>query len=162
MSIKGMSVKSAWLLSLVLASAPVFAQSASSVGSGGASVDEDSASGTIGSGGSAAAGGTSASGLSSGGTSTDESGTGSSVGAGGSAAAADGKTMSKSKVNENPNMLQGQTMQKAQDGGTWSKVKSKSKVRPGEDLDTRTKSMSHEPGGAPVQSTTQQSIDLGQ
>jgi hypothetical protein len=157
-----MNIKPVLLVIYALATAPVFAQSASSVGSGGASVNDGSASGTIGSGGSAAAGGTSASGVSSGGTSTDESGTGSSVGAGGSAAATDGKTMSKSKVNENPNMLQGQTMQKAQDGGTWSKVKSKSKVRPGEELDTRTKSMSHEPGGPPVKSTTQESIDLNQ
>jgi hypothetical protein len=151
----------ALLISMLLCGAAI-AQSASSVGSGGTSSDDESTSGTIGSGGSAASGGTSASGVSTGGTSTDESGTGSSVGAGGSAATTDGKTMSKSKVNENPNMLQGQTMQKAQDGGTWSKVKSKSKVRPGEDLDTRTKSMSHEPGGPPVKSTTQESIDLNQ
>ena len=152
-----------YLLSIALAACPVtFAQSASTVGSGGAAQDESSSSGTIGSGGSAAAGGTSASGLSTGGTSTSSDGTGSSVGAGGSAAATDGKTMSKSKVNENPNMLQGKTKQMAHDGGTWSKVQSKTKVRPGDELDTRTKSMSHEPGGPPTKSTTSDSVELGQ
>jgi hypothetical protein len=151
------------LLSTLLAAGAVgtaYAQSASTVGSGDAS--EDGTSGTIGSGGSAAAGDTSASGLSTGGTSTGDSGTSSTVGAGGSAAAADGRTMSKSKVNENPNNLQGQTKNSAHDGGTWSKVNSKTKVKEGESLDSRTKAMSHEPGGAPEKSTVRESVELGE
>jgi hypothetical protein len=157
-----MNYLNASLLASVLIAGVAHAESASTVGAGSASQDESGASGTIGSGGSAAAGETSASGLSTGGTSTAPEGTSSTVGAGGSAAATDGKTMSRTKVNENPNNLQGQTKNMAHDGGTWSKVGSKTKVREGESLDTRTKAMSHEPGGAPEKSTTRESVDLNQ
>ena len=98
------------------------AQSASTVGTGGASAGAGGSSGTIGSGGSAAAGGTSASGLSTGGTSTGAAGTSSSVGAGGSAA---GKAMSQTHVNGNADNMHAQTKDMAHDGGTFSKVQSK-------------------------------------
>jgi hypothetical protein len=42
---------------------------------------------------------------------------------------------------------------RAQDGGTWSDSKTKTKIHKGE-VESRTKSMAHEPGGPPVKSTT--------
>jgi len=137
----------------LLAAAPcAFAQSqatapsASTVGAG-SSTDS---SGTVGSGGSAAAGGTS----------TGPAGTSSSIGGAGSAATSDGGTATSSnKVHENPNMLQDQAKARAQDGGTWSKSMTNTKIKEGE-LDSRTKSMAHEPGGPPVKSTTTQSVPI--
>jgi hypothetical protein len=46
-----------------------------------------------------------------------------------------------------------------QDGGTWSRSMTKTKEHKGE-ISSRTKSMAHEPGGAPVKSTT--GINVGQ
>jgi hypothetical protein len=137
------------------------AQSASTAGSGGASVGAAGTSGTVGSGGSAAAGGTSASTLGTGGTSTMGGTTSSTIGSGGSAAAVDGKATSRTRIKQNPNMLQGQSKAKAQDGGTWSKSMTKTKVK-GDQLTTRTKSMSHQPGGPPAKSTTRTTVDIGQ
>ncbi len=108
---------------------------------------------TGGTGGSAAAGGTSASTVGTGGTSTGADGsTGSSLATGG--AAAGGKTMDRSRVNETGNGgLNGQAKAMAHDGGTFSKSHTKTKVRDGE-VESRTKTMSHEPGSKPVKSTT--------
>lgn len=114
---------------------------------------------TVGSGGSAAAGGTSASTLGLGATSTGPSGTSSTVGGAGSAAAVDGKATSSNKVVDNPNMLKDQAKAKAQDGGTWSKSKTDTSVKSG-DLSSTTKSMSHEPGGPPVKSTTSETVPV--
>jgi hypothetical protein len=142
---------------MALSSTLAAAQSASTVGAGSSS----GGSATIGSGGSAAAGGTSASTLGAGGTSTAPSGTSSSIGSAGSAAAVDGKATSSTKLNANPNKLQGMSKARAQDGGTWSRSMTKTKVK-GDTLTSRTKSMAHEPGGAPAKSTTRQSISTGQ
>ncbi|MBV9078665.1 MAG: hypothetical protein JO048_14430 [Methylobacteriaceae bacterium] len=110
---------------------------------------------TGGSGGSAATGGTSASTLGTGGTSTGPAGTGSSIGAGGSAAAADGKAQSRTHVNNgNGPTLNANTQAQAHDGGTFSKSHTKTQVKAGEEVSSRTKTMSHEPGSAPVKSTT--------
>jgi hypothetical protein len=150
------------LAAVVIAAPHAFAQthqtapSASTVGAGSSS----GSSGTVGTGGSSAAGGTSASTLGLGGTSTGPAGTSSSIGGGGSAAISDGgKATTSNKVQENPNMLKDQAKAKAQDGGTWSKSTTNTKIRDGE-LDSRTKSMAHEPGGPPAKSTTTQSVPI--
>ncbi len=102
--------------------------------------------------GSAAAGGTSASTLGTGGTSTGSSGTSSTIGSAGSAA---GGTSDRSSthINGNDNNLHGMSKARAQDKGTWSDSKTRTKVHKGE-VSSTTKSMSHEPGGPPVKSTT--------
>ena len=136
--------------------APTTAPSASTVGAG-SSTDS---SGTVGTAGSAAAGGTSASTLGLGGTSTGPAGTSSTIGGAGSAATSDGgRATTSNKVQENDNMLKDQAKAKAQDGGTWSKSMTNTKIKEGE-LDSRTKSMAHEPGGPPVKSTTTQSVPV--
>jgi hypothetical protein len=108
---------------------------------------------TGGTAGSAAAGGTSASTVGTGGTSTGANGaTGSSLATGGGAAG--GKTMDRSHVNETGNGgLNGQSKAMAHDGGTFSKSHTQTKVRDGE-VESRTKTMAHEPGSKPVKSTT--------
>jgi hypothetical protein len=58
-------------------------------------------------------------------------------------------------------MLHGKSQAHAKDqGGTWSKSKTQTKVKQGEELSSRTKSMSHEPGGAPAKSTTSTNIQV--
>jgi hypothetical protein len=105
---------------------------------------------TGGTGGSAAVGGTSASTLGVG----AASGNSSSLGVGGSAAGG-----TKQKVNSNVSgggnsgNLNGHVNAKAQDGGTFSKSKTHTKVHKGE-VSSRTKTMAHEPGSKPVKSTT--------
>ena len=132
------------------------APSASTVGAG----SSTGSSGTVGTAGSGAAGGTSASTIGLGGTSTGPAGTSSTIGGGGSAAVSDGgKATSSNKIHENPNMLQDQAKAKAQDGGTWSKSMTNTKIKQGE-LDSRTKTMAHEPGGPPVKSTTTESVPV--
>ena len=152
------------LAAVVIAAPHAFAQqknqatapSASTVGAG----SSTGSSGTVGTAGSAAAGGTSASTLGLGGTSTGPAGTSSTIGGGGSAATSDGgKATTSNKVLENDNMLKDQAKAKAQDGGTWSKSMTNTKIKEGE-LDSRTKSMAHQPGGAPVKSTTTQSVPV--
>lgn len=109
---------------------------------------------TVGSGGSAAAGGTSASTLGTAGTSTDAAGNeSSSIGSGGSAAAADGNARSRTKIVENPNGLKANSKGMANDGGTFSKSMTKTKVKDGT-LSSDTKTMSHVPGEKPVKSTS--------
>jgi hypothetical protein len=117
--------------------------------------------GTVGSGGSAAAGSTSATTLGTGGTSSGSSGTGSSLATGGSGAAADGKADSRSHVNETgQGGLHGQSKAMGHEpGGEWSKSQTQTKVQ-GDDLSSRTKSMSHEPGGPPAKSTTTTNVPL--
>ena len=117
---------------------------------------------TGGTAGSAAAGGTSASTIGTGGTSTGANGsTGSSLATGGSAAG--GKTMDRSHVNETGNGgLNGQSKAMAHDGGTFSKSQTKTKVRDGESVESRTRTMSHEPGSKPVKSTTTTGSTTGQ
>ncbi len=124
-------------LGLLVAPALAFAQSSATGGSAG----------------SAAAGGTSASTVGTGGTSTGADGsTGSSLATGGSAAG--GKTNDRSHVNVTGNGgLNGQSKAMAHDGGTFSKSHTKTKVRDGE-VESRTKTMAHEPGSKPVKSTT--------
>jgi hypothetical protein len=143
-------------LTMVAATPFAYAQSASSVGAGSSS----GSSGTVGTAGSGAAGGTSASTLGLGGTSTGPAGTSSTIGGGGSAATSDGgKATTSNRINENPNKLQDQAKAKAQDGGTWSKSQTKTTIKDGE-LDSRTRSMAHEPGGPPAKSTTTQSVPV--
>ena len=129
-----------------------FAQSASTLGSGGASTSPTGASATGGSAGSAAAGDTSASTLGVGGTSTGVNGTSSTIGSGGSAAGGT-KDKSSTRIHGNGKNLHGMSKARAQDKGTWSDSKTKTKVHKGE-VTSRTKSMSHEPGGPPTKSTT--------
>ena len=131
------------------------APSAATIGAGSSS----GSSGTVGTGGSAAAGGTSATTLGLGGTSTGPAGTSSTIGGAGSAATTEGKATTSNKVQENDNMLKDQAKAKAQDGGTWSKSMTNTKIKEGE-LDSRTKSMAHEPGGPPAKSTTTQSVPI--
>lgn len=119
------------------------------------------AAGTLGSGGSAAAGGTSASTLGTGGACATDNGTTSSIASGGSAAAADGKAKSQTKVNENPNQLRAQSKAQAMDKGTFSKSQTKTRVRDGE-LESSTRSMSHVPGQKPTKGTTSNSTVLPQ
>ncbi|RVI95638.1 hypothetical protein CN186_08515 [Sinorhizobium medicae] len=117
--------------------------------------------GTIGSGGSAAAGGTSASTIGTAGTCRTDSGTTSSIGAGGSAATSDGKAKSRTKINENPSQLQGQSKAQAMNKGTFSKSQTKTKVTE-DGLQSRTKTMSHVPGEKPTQSKTKTILPLPQ
>lgn len=128
------------------------AQSASTIGAGGASTAPSGASATGGTGGSAAAGGTSASTLGLGATSTGDNGTSSTLGTGGSAAGGT-KQQSMSGVHGNAKNLNGMSKARAQDKGTWSRSMTHTKVHKG-DVSSRTKSMSHEPGGPPSKSTT--------
>jgi len=65
-------------------------------------------------------------------------------------------------MKNNPNMLQDQAKAKAQDGGTWSKSMTKTKIKQGDQLTSRTKTMAHEPGGPPAKSTTRENINVGQ
>ncbi len=130
-----------------------FAQSASTAGSAGASSGPSGSAATGGSAGSAAAGGTSASTLGTAGTSTSPNGTtASSIGSAGSAAGGD-KNKSSTKLGGNDNNLHGMSKARAQDQGTWSDSKTKTKVHKGE-VTSRTKSMAHQPGGPPAKSTT--------
>ncbi|MDP2296090.1 MAG: hypothetical protein Q8M24_11590 [Pseudolabrys sp.] len=135
----------------MLSSTFAFAQAptASSVGTGGSSAG----SATVGSGGSAAAGGTSASTLGLGAKSGDSQ----SIGSAGTAAAVDGKVSSQTKLSDDKAMSKA----KAQDGGTWSKSQTKTKIKD-DVLSSRTKSMAHEPGGPPAKSTTRTSVPVGQ
>src|SRR5712671_5112406 len=127
----------------------VFAQSASTVGTGASSAGASGSSGVVGTGGSAAAGGTSASSLGLGAESNTPSASSSSLGTGGSAAAVNGHVMSHSGVHGNQNL-----------SGQSSKSHTVTHDRRGE-LTSRTKSMSHEPGGPPAKSTSGSSVNLG-
>lgn len=110
---------------------------------------------TGGSGGSAAAGGTSASTLGTGGTSAGPAGTGSAIASGGSAAAVDGKAQSRTSGNGgNGPVLNQNSMSQAHEGGTFSKSHTKTQVKAGQEVSSRTKTMAHEPGSKPVKSTT--------
>lgn len=108
---------------------------------------------TGGTGGSAAVGGTSASTVGTGGTSTSPSGTGSSIAGGGSAASANGKAQAGSHVNQgNGPVLNSNTRAQAHDGGTFSRSQTRTKVKAGEDVQSRTRTMTHQPGSKPVKS----------
>ena len=131
---------------LLAASAPAWSQSASTLGSK-ATNGSDS---TIGTAGSAAAGGTSASTIGLGAHSPGSS----AIGSGGSAAAAHGKARSDTKIRQNSQMQQARSKAMAHDGGTWSRSMTNTKVKHSGDLSSRTKSMSHEPGGKPAMSKT--------
>ncbi len=116
---------------------------------------------TGGSAGSASAGGTSASTVGTAGASTDADGNyAASIGSGGTAAAVDGKVDSRTKINTNPSNLQAKSRASAQDGGTFSKSRTQTKVK-GEELTNRTKSMSHEPGEKPVIERSTSETTLG-
>jgi hypothetical protein len=136
--------------SLVALSPAAWGQSAGTVGtkasSGGSS--------TVGTAGSAAAGGTSASTVGLGAHSTGTKGNSSSIASGGSAAADHGRVRSGTRVHENRQMLQARSRATAQDGGTWSKSATNTRVMHNGDLSSRTRSMAHEPGGKPAMSKT--------
>ena len=137
-------------LSSIVGSGAWAQPSASTVGAGATS----DGSATVGSGGSAAAGGTSASTLGLGATSKGPQGTSSSIGSAGSAAAATGKATSSTRIHSNPQMLHAQSKARAQDGGTWSRSMTQTKVKHSGDLSSRTMSMAHQPGAAPAKSKT--------
>jgi hypothetical protein len=108
-----------------------------------------------GTGGSAAVGGTSASTLGTGGTSTSPTGTGSSIAGGGSAASVNGKAQSGSHVNQgNGPVLNSNSRAQAHDGGTFSRSQTRTKVKAGADVQSTTRTMTHQPGSKPVKSTT--------
>lgn len=144
---------------LVGASSLALAQPAPSASTTGAG-SSAAGSGTVGSAGSAAAGGTSASTIGLGGTSRGSNGTSSTVGGGGSAATSDGgKATSSNKVHENPHMLRDQAKARAQDGGTWSRSTTDTRIG-NDELSSRTRTMSHQPGGPPTKSTTQETVPI--
>jgi hypothetical protein len=136
-----------------LASSAALAQQGPSAHTVGSKARNDGSS-TIGTAGSAAAGGTSASTIGLGANSTGKAGTSSTVGGAGSAAAVNGKATSNTKIRENPQVLRAQSQAKAQDGGTWSKSATNTKVPQNGDLTSRTMSMSHVPGSKPAMSKT--------
>jgi len=109
---------------------------------------------TIGTAGSAAAGGTSASTLGLGANSIGKAGTSSTVAGAGSAAAVNGRATSNTKIRQNPQMLRSQSRAVAMDGGTWSRSMTNTSVRHDGDLRSWTRSMAHQPGGKPAMSTT--------
>lgn len=113
---------------------------------------------TVGTAGTASAGGTSASTLGLGGTSVGRTGTSSTVGGAGSAAALDGRISSSNKVRANPVMLRDQVKATAQDGGTWSRSMTNTRIKQGDSLSSWTRSMSHEPGAAPVRSMVRERV----
>jgi len=120
------------------------------------------AAGTVGTGGSAAASDTSASSVGTAGTCQTGDGTTSSIGSGGSAAATDGRAMSKTHVNNtNGDKLKAQTKSQAMDKGTFSKSRTKTSTD-GDNLESTTRTMSHEPGQKPAKSTTTQKVILPQ
>lgn len=82
-----------------------------------------------------------------------------SIGSGGSAAASEGKAKSQTKVNENPNQLKAQSKAQAMDQGTFSKSQTKTRVK-GDELQSKTRSVSHVPGEKPVKSTTNSNVVL--
>lgn len=137
----------ALLVPMLLAGAPALAQS--------------DACGTVGSGGTAASESTSATTLGTAGACQSEEGTTATLGTGGSAAAADGKVKTKSHVVDNPNNLMGTSQARAQDGGEWSRSKTKTRVKDGT-LSSSTRSMAHEPGGAPTKSTSETQVELSE
>jgi len=64
--------------------------------------------------------------------------------------------MAKSKVN--PKGTNAHVRASGNDGGgVWSRSMTHTKVHKGE-LSTRTRTMAHQPGGAPVKSTTRSSV----
>jgi hypothetical protein len=75
--------------------------------------------------------------------------------AGGSAAAVDGKAQSRTNISRGngPN-LNANAKAQAHDGGTFSKSHTKTKVKAGEEVSSRTRTMSHVPGSKPVKSTS--------
>ena len=135
---------------LVVASSAAWGQSANAVGSK-ARHGGDS---TIGTAGSAAAGGTSASTIGLGAHSTGKNGSSSAIAGGGSAAADQGKARSDTKIRQNSQMQQARSKAMAHDRGTWSRSMTNTRVKHGGDLSSRTKSMAHEPGGKPAMSKT--------
>ena len=64
------------------------------------------------------------------------------------------------KLVENPNKLKAMSRAKAQDGGEWSKSKTKTTVND-DSLASTTRTMSHVPGAAPVKSTTDVDVGMG-
>jgi hypothetical protein len=127
------------------------AQSATTVGGGATTAG----SATLGSGGSAAAGGTAASTLGLG----AQSGDSRALGAGGSAAATQGRVKADTRVRQNPTMLRGDARAKAQQGGTWSRSRTQIRIRDGR-MTTTTRSLAHQPGGAPARSVTRETVPL--
>ncbi|TDK32244.1 hypothetical protein E2F50_18165 [Rhizobium deserti] len=125
------------------------------------SAQDCNAAGTVGSAGSAAAGGTSASTLGTAGSCNTDDGATSSIASGGSAATADGKARSRTNTVDNPSKLQTQSKAQAVDKGTFSKSRTKTTVQ-SDSLDSTTRTMSHVPGQKPVKSTTNSSVTLPQ
>ena len=62
-------------------------------------------------------------------------------------------------MNENPNQLKAQTKAQAMDQGTFSKSQTKTRVK-GDELQSKTRSMSHVPGEKPVKSNTGNGVVL--
>lgn len=127
---------------------------------GPAQAQDCDAAGTVASGGAVATDSTSATTLGTGAACQTGEGTSKMIGSGGSAAAIGGKTDSDTKLLENPNKLKAMSRAKAQDGGEWSKSKTKTTVND-DSLASTTRTISHVPGAAPVKSTTDVDVGLG-
>ncbi|MBX4937629.1 hypothetical protein [Rhizobium binae] len=122
--------------------------------------EECNAAGTVGTAGSASAGGTSAGSVGTAGACRTAGGTTSSIGSGGSAATTDGKAQSKTHINDNNgDKLKAQTKAQAVDKGTFSKSRTKTSAD-GDALQSTTRTMSHVPGEKPVKNTTRSKIIL--
>lgn len=142
-------------VSALVAVASLFALSSAAWGQSAGTVGAKATNGgssTIGTAGSASAGGTSASTIGLGAHSTGTAGSSSSIAGAGSAAADQGRARSATRIHENPQMLQARSRATAQDGGTWSKSATNTRVKQNGDLSSRTRSMAHEPGSKPAMS----------
>jgi hypothetical protein len=117
--------------------------------------------GTVGSGGTASAGGTSATTLGTGGTCNTDNGSTGSIASGASAATTDGKTQSRTHIVDNPGKMQAQSKAQAMDKGTFSKSQTKTRVE-NDQLQSTTRTMSHVPGEKPVKSTSGSQVPVPQ
>jgi hypothetical protein len=136
--------------------------SASTVASGAGSTTPGSASGTIGSAGSAAAGNTSASSLGVGAQSTTPGQTSTSIGVGGSASAPGGRTLSRSRVYDGKELDFGRSADTAfEHGGTLSRSVTRTLDYNGQ-LHSRTRSVARSPGEPPVRSFSGSTVPVGQ
>lgn len=140
---------------LIMASSVAVAQSRPSAKTVGARATS-SGSATVGTAGTASAGGTSASTIGLGGWSSSATGTSSTVGGAASASAVSGRATARNTVQQNPRMVMDRARASARDGGTWSTSMTNTMVRNNGNLSSWTRSMSHQPGGAPARSMTRQ------
>lgn len=136
--------------------------STSTAASGAGSTAPGSASGTVGSAGSAAAGDKSASSVGLGAQSTTPSQTSTSIGVGGSASAPGGRTLSRSRVHNGKKLDFGRSADTAYErGGTLSRSVTRTFDYNGH-LHTRTRTLAHTPGQPLERSSSGSTVRVGQ